>query len=79
MSVYIHGVEYIPKEDAANLTVDRLKGAIEEITNIIYFDEKHKAKGLAWNALNYLSPELAKIATDNAGEAHAIAHVMDGK
>lgn len=66
MKVVIDGVEYVPRAEVPPLTDDRLKNALRELTSIQYFSgDSHKHRAWAWDALNALSPELAKLASDN--------------
>ncbi len=64
--VIINGIEYVPKADIPKLTDERLQECLEVLTEMRYFNEKHKMKRLAWNAINALSPELAKLDEDAA-------------
>lgn len=64
-SVFIDGVEYVPKAEIPQLSDERLQRALEELTSIQYFNQKDKNRAVAWNALNALAPELAKLAADN--------------
>lgn len=64
--VMIDGVEYVPKAEVPELTDERLQNCLEVLTEMRYFNEKHKMMGLAWNAINALSPELAKLPTKEA-------------
>jgi len=59
--VIIDGVEYIPKCEVPELTDKRLKGCLEVLTEMRYFNEQHKMKRLAWNAINELAPELSQM------------------
>jgi len=59
--VMIGDVEYVPKADIPALTDDRLQGVLEVLTEMRYFNQEHKMKGLAWNAINELSPDLARL------------------
>jgi hypothetical protein len=60
-SVFIDNVEYVPKADIPELTDKRLHGVLEVLTEMRYFNQHHKMMGLAWNAINELSPELAAL------------------
>jgi len=39
----------------------RIKECLETLTEMRYFNEQHKMKRLAWDAINALDPELAKL------------------
>lgn len=64
--VIIDGVEYIPKGEIPELTDERLQDCLEVLTEMRYFNQSHKMMGLAWNALNALSPDLANMDVDAA-------------
>ncbi len=59
--VVIDGVEYVPRAEVPEITDKALKSALESLTEIQYFDIKHKNRAVAYNALEALSPELAKL------------------
>ncbi len=59
--VIIGDVEYVPKAEILELTDQRLQKCLEVLTEMRYFDQNHKMKALAWNAINALSPELAEL------------------
>lgn len=64
--VVIDGVEYVPKGEIPELNDERLQGALEVLAEMIYFNQYHKMKGLAYNALKHLAPEIAKIQDETA-------------
>ncbi len=64
--VIIDGVEYIPKADVHHITDQRLQKCLEVLTEMRYFNQQHKMMGLAWDAINALSPDLAKLEPDVA-------------
>lgn len=64
--VVIDGVEYVPKADIPGLTDKRLQECLEVLTEMRYHNQYHKMKALAWNAINALSPELAKLDESSA-------------
>lgn len=67
MKVVIGGVEYVPRGEIPPLTDDRLRAALYELTSIQYFSgETHKHRAWAWDALNALAPELAKLPAEVA-------------
>ena len=59
--VTIDGVEYVPKVDIPLMTDDRLLDCLKTLTEMRYFNQHHKMKALAWDAINSLSPDLAKL------------------
>lgn len=65
-SVVIDGVEYVPKAEVPELTDERMQNCLEVLTEMRYFNQHHKMKALAWNAINALSPELAKLDEEKA-------------
>ncbi len=74
MKVFIDGIEYVPLAEIPELTDDRLTKALSELVSIQYFREHHKAVAQAWNVLNILSPELAKLANKNPNAAYHRIH-----
>ncbi|WP_299496425.1 hypothetical protein [uncultured Shewanella sp.] len=66
--VLIDGVEYVPRAEIKPLSDERLQACLEVLTEMRYFNEEHKMKRLAWNAIHALSPELAKLDPDVAYE-----------
>lgn len=64
--VIIDGIEYVPKAEIPNLNDDRLQRCLEVLTEMCYFNQHHKMKALAWNAINALSPELAGLSENAA-------------
>ncbi len=67
-NVIIDGVEYVPKAEVLPITDERLQNCLEVLTEMRYFNQEHKMRPLAWNAINALSPELAKLGVDEAYE-----------
>lgn len=65
-SVFIDGIEYVPKAEIPELNDERLQGCLEVLTEMRYFNQNHKMMALAWNAINAISPELAKLPVDVA-------------
>lgn len=59
--VIIDGIEYVPKAEIPELTDARLKECLEVLTSMRYFGESYKMKAHAWDAINALAPELAKL------------------
>lgn len=72
--VIIDGIEYVPRAEVPELTDERLQRALEELTSIQYFRQQHKAIPQAWDALNALSPELAKLASKDPQAAYERIH-----
>lgn len=64
--VVIDGIEYVPKAEIPEITDKRLQECLEVLTEMRYFNQHHKMKALAWDAINALSPELAKLDEDAA-------------
>jgi hypothetical protein len=65
-TVIIDGIEYVPKADVPELTDVRLKGCLEVLTEMRYFKQDHKMMPLAWNAINELAPDIAKLTPEKA-------------
>ena len=59
--VIIDGIEYIPKAEVLPINDERLQNCLEVLTEMRHFNQSHKMMGLAYNAINALSPELAKL------------------
>ncbi len=72
--VVIDGIEYVPKAEVPALNDERLQKCLETLTEMRYFNQHHKMKALAWNAINALSPELAKL---DEGAAYERIHGTD--
>lgn len=70
MNVVIDGIEYVPRAEIPRLTSQSLYRALRELVAIQYFDEKHKNRAVAWDALAALSPELAQLAADDPHTAY---------
>lgn len=66
----IDGIEYVPRAQIPDLTDERLQRALEGLVSIQYFREQHKAIAQAWNVLDALAPELAKLAAENPRAAY---------
>lgn len=65
--VIIDGIEYVPKAEVPDLTDERLLRCLESLTEIQYFaNQTHKHRSWAWNAMNALAPELAKLSSEAA-------------
>jgi len=70
MKVVIDGVEYVPKAEILPINDERLQKCLESLTAIQYFYEQpHKHRAWAWDALRALSPELAELSCDDAKKA----------
>ncbi|MCV6612875.1 MAG: hypothetical protein OIF55_19130 [Amphritea sp.] len=52
--------------EVPELTDERLQGCLQVLTEMRYHNQNHKMMGLAWNAINALSPELAKLPAKEA-------------
>ena len=72
--VTIDGIEYVPKCEIPELTDERLSEVLKGLTSMLYFREEHKSMTHAWEVLNNLSPDLAKIAADNPMAAYKMVH-----
>lgn len=64
--VMIDGIEYVPKAEILPIDDERLQKCLEVLTEMRYFNQSHKMKALAWNAINALSPELAALSEEAA-------------
>ena len=61
LEVIIDGIEYVPKAQILEATDERFNDVLEVLTEMRYFNEEHKMMRLAWNAINAISPELARL------------------
>lgn len=62
----IDGVRYVPAVEVNPVADESLRQALQSLTEIQYFSEcEHKHRAWAWDALNALNPELAKLAADS--------------
>ena len=66
MSVIIDGVEYVPQVDIPELADGSLKECLEILTTMRYLNQYHKMKAHAWDAINALSPDLARLDEEDA-------------
>jgi hypothetical protein len=75
VNVVIDGVEYVPKNEVPELTDERLKKCLEELTAIQYFSDcSHKHRAWAWDAINALAPEIAELSSNDAQAAYDLFH-----
>ena len=71
MNVVIDGIEYVPKTEIPQITDERLKRALESLTEIQYFHEcTNKHRAWAWDAINALAPDLAEMSSNSAQAAY---------
>ena len=61
MNVIINGVKYVPENEIEPLDDKRTQKVLEELTSMRYFNEQHKMKRMAWDAINAISPDIAKL------------------
>lgn len=68
--VTIDGVEYAPNVSIKPVSDDALLVCIRELVGIQYFyNQMHKHRAWAWDALNAVSPQLAELCTDDPSAA----------
>lgn len=72
--VFINGIEYVPKAEIPELTDERLKDALQQLVTMQYFKIAHKAIPQAWDVLNALAPELAKLCSEDPHAAYVRMH-----
>ena len=71
MEVVIDGVVYVPKNEVPELTDERLKSCLAELTSIQYFGEcSNKHRAWAWDAMNAIAPDIAKLSADDNQAAY---------
>ncbi|MDF8330527.1 MULTISPECIES: hypothetical protein [Aeromonas] len=63
--VVIDDIEYVPRAEIPPLVNETLTKALKELVSLYYFEDWHKARGRVWNAIEYLSPELAELVSNN--------------
>ena len=73
-SVIIDGIEYVPKTEIPAQTDESLQACLMVLTEMGYFNQNHKMKGLAWNALNAIAPDIAKLAKADWTLAYEAIH-----
>lgn len=73
--VIIDGIEYVPKAEIPEIDNTRLRKCLEVLTEMRYFNQEHKMKALAWNAINAIAPELAALSEEEAYERIRVADV----
>ena len=74
-TVFIDGVEYVPKAEVPEINQPEIQRALESLTEIQYFGEcSHKHRAWAWDAMNALAPELAALSADNPHAAYDQIH-----
>lgn len=64
MEVIINGIKYVPECSVEPITDEKLNGCLGVLVEMIYFNQSHKMKGLAYQAIKELSPSLAKLDED---------------
>ncbi|MCW7553617.1 hypothetical protein NX722_13470 [Endozoicomonas gorgoniicola] len=66
MEVLIDGVAYVPKNEVPELTDDRLKKCLAELTSIQRFPEcSNKHRAWAWDAMNAIAPDIAELSSND--------------
>lgn len=76
-SVIIDGIEYVPKTEIPAQTDESLKECLMVLTEMGYFNQHHKMRGLAWNALNAIAPDIAKLAEQDWDLAFEAIHGIE--
>jgi len=71
MNVIINGIKYVPENKIKPLDDKRTQEVLETLTEMRRFNEMHKMKRLAWDAINSISPELAEL---DSSEAYDLVH-----
>lgn len=69
MEVIINGVKYTPAVDNLNVTDGQVNECLRVLTAMRYFKEDHKMMANAWDAINALNPNLAKMDESSAFDA----------
>ena len=62
MSVIIDGIKYVPENQIKPLNDERTQEVLECLTSIRYFNlSTNKMRAQAWDAINAISPDIAKL------------------
>ena len=69
-SVMIDGIEYVPRAEIPPLDDERLTQALKELVSLYYFGNWHKAKGIIYNAIEHLAPEIAALVAEDPDAAY---------
>ena len=71
-TVIVDGIEYVPKADIPELKLDSdpVLKCLNELVSMHYFGDFHKAKPHTWDAVNAISPSLAKMMNDDPRAAY---------
>jgi len=77
MDVKINGVTYAPKCDIKKPDDSAITEVLQTITETLYHMEKHKAYARMWNILHALSPDLFRLAQEDASAAYDAMHDKD--
>lgn len=76
--VIIDGIEYVPKVEILPASDERLAEAVKQLVAMLYFGESHKALAQAWDVLNVLSPDMAKLVGQDEQAAYDLTHPSVG-
>jgi hypothetical protein len=66
MKVIIDGIKYVPKVNIKPISNKSIQECLEILTSMRYFDQSHKMDSMAFDAINSLSPDLAKLDKEDA-------------
>ncbi len=69
MEVIINGVKYAPVVNNENVTDGQVNECLRILTSMRYFKQEHKMMAHAWDAIDALNPNLAKMNEDDAFNA----------
>ncbi len=65
----------MPKAEIPEISDDRIAKALESLTEIQYFSDcPHKHRAWAWDALNTLAPDLARLSSEDPSAAYERIH-----
>jgi len=68
--VVVDGIEYIPNFNVKKIQDDAISNCLKELVSLQYFNEEHKNRAVAWDALNALNPKLANICSEDPNKAY---------
>lgn len=77
INIVVDGIEYEPILLSKKIESEDIQEALKTLVSIQYFNEEHRIKRQAFNALLNLNPSIAEICKRDAYEAYKIFHLED--
>lgn len=76
----INGVEYVPKASFKAPDDNAINRCIAELVSIQYFYQgTGKPRANAWDALNEIAPEIAKLCSEDVDAAYRATRIPESK